>query len=595
MYIKNLKIEDKNGIIIRDINFILGLNIVLGVKNDIPGSTNSLGKTTLLRSIDFCLDGKYQSFYEDNESKNILNSEILNFFKESELKFSLNLAKSLKHKSSFNITFSRKIISKPTKKNPQAFKIIHYINDNEVSSKDYSLKLKEILFQSKTEKPSFRQLITKFLRKEDEQISKILRFFSFSSDVEYETIHFTLFGYKNPYDIEKKFTLEKKMKSLKDKIKVIDALKPTGIEQIISVNKATLSQLIKKRDSFKINEKYNYEEDKLANLNQEIINLDKEISNLELNKETLLKRLSIIEISNFEDNSKTIELIYKEANLYNIKIQKKFEETITFHNKMIENERLYLFDRIKKINININDKQENRKKISITYSNLLEDLAQNGSLAQYTQLNEEINILSNKIAEDNTLQMQSKSLYSELNNLSQNYTEIINTIEKNILEFKNNNINVFNEYFSKYSEMIYNQKYILAFDKFKDIYKFEISAIESNVGSGKKQALVTAFDLAYSAFIQDPRINLNYPRFSTQDKVEIIDSADLQKLATIAESANCQLIFPLIEDKHLNLNLDSSIRLILTPNDKFFDLEHYHNKLEAFKKAKQNNSHKKVS
>ncbi len=287
MYIKNLKIEDKNGIIIRDINFILGLNIILGVKNDIPGSTNSLGKTTLLRSIDFCLDGKYQSFYEDNESKNILNTEILNFFKESELKFSLNLAKSLKHKSSFNITFSRKIISKPTKKNPQAFKIIHYINDNEVSSKDYSLKLKEILFQSKTEKPSFRQLITKFLRKEDEQISKILRFFSFSSDVEYETIHFTLFGYKNPYDIEKKFTLEKKMKSLKDKIKVIDALKPTGIEQIISVNKATLSQLIEKRDSFKINEKYNYEEDKLANLNQEIINLDKEISNLELNKETL--------------------------------------------------------------------------------------------------------------------------------------------------------------------------------------------------------------------------------------------------------------------------------------------------------------------
>lgn len=595
MYIKNLKIEDKNGIIIRDINFILGLNIILGVKNDIPGSTNSLGKTTLLRSIDFCLDGKYQSFYEDNESKNILNTEILNFFKESELKFSLNLAKSLKHKSSFNITFSRKIISKPTKKNPQAFKIIHYINDNEVSSKDYSLKLKEILFQSKTEKPSFRQLITKFLRKEDEQISKILRFFSFSSDVEYETIHFTLFGYKNPYDIEKKFTLEKKMKSLKDKIKVIDALKPTGIEQIISVNKATLSQLIEKRDSFKINEKYNYEEDKLANLNQEIINLDKEISNLELNKETLLKRLSIIESSNFEDNSRTIELIYKEANLYNIKIQKKFEETITFHNKMIENERQYLFDRIKKINININDKQENRKKISITYSDLLEDLAQNGSLAQYTQLNEEINILSNKIAEDNTLQMQSNSLYSELNNLSQNYTEIINTIEKNILEFKNNNINVFNEYFSKYSEMIYNQKYILAFDKFKDIYKFEISAIESNVGSGKKQALVTAFDLAYSAFIQDPRINLNYPRFSTQDKVEIIDSADLQKLATIAESANCQLIFPLIEDKHLNLDLDSSIRLILTPNNKFFDLEHYHNKLEAFQKAKQNNSHKKVS
>lgn len=595
MYIKNLSIHDKNGISIRDIDFSSGLNIVLGIKDDMPGSTNSLGKTTLLRAIDFCMDGKYQIFYEDNESKNLVNTDVLNFLKEAELKFTLKLTKSLEHKSSFNIKFSRKLISKPTKKNPNAFKVIHYINNDEVTSKEYSSSLKEALFQSKTEKPSFRQLITKFLRKEDEQISKILRFFTFSSDVEYETIHFILFGYKNPHEIEKKFNLEKEMKSLKDKIKVIDALKPTGIEQIITVNKSTLNQLIAKRDSFKINEKYNHEENTLANLNQAIISLNNEISVLEVNKETLINRLNIIEESNFHDNSKTIELIYKEAKIYNINLQRKFEETVDFHNKMIENERQYLFNRIKTININIENLQKTRVEFSISYSELLEELSKNGSLAQYTQLNNQINDLSNKIAEDNALQLKSNSFHNELDELKRIYQETNTSIEKNISDFKLTNIDIFNEYFSKYSGLIYNQKYVLAFDKHKDVYKFEISAVESNVGSGKKQALVTAFDLAYSAFIQDPRINLPYPRFCTQDKVEIIDSTDLQKLAEIAESANCQLIFPIIEDKHLNLNLEGSKCLTLSPKDKFFNIENYHEKLKEFHNRKSASANIRVS
>ena len=35
--------------------------------------------------------------------------------------------------------------------------------------------------------------------------------------------------------------------------------------------------------------------------------------------------------------------------------------------------------------------------------------------------------------------------------------------------------------------------------------------------------VVAAFDIAYMAFIQDPNIQLPYPRFATQDKIEIID------------------------------------------------------------------------
>ena len=114
----------------------------------------------------------------------------------------------------------------------------------------------------------------------------------------------------------------------------------------------------------------------------------------------------------------------------------------------------------------------------------------------------------------------------------------------------------------------------MSFDKDGTGYKFDVKAFESNAGSGKKQSLVAAFDIAYMAFIQDPNIQLPYPRFATQDKIEIIDIDELDTLADLVFNANGQLITPIIEDKFKNFNqtdFTGKVILTLSPDNRFFN------------------------
>ena len=62
MYLKELVISTSTNRVIREVSFKKGLNLVVGYNND-TGSSNNLGKTTLMRCINFCLGGKVSEFY----------------------------------------------------------------------------------------------------------------------------------------------------------------------------------------------------------------------------------------------------------------------------------------------------------------------------------------------------------------------------------------------------------------------------------------------------------------------------------------------------------------------------------------------------
>ena len=68
MFIKQLKIESKNGLI-RNILFQKGANLILDYteQENKTKSGNNVGKTTVLKLIDFCLGGKAKSIYIDPE------------------------------------------------------------------------------------------------------------------------------------------------------------------------------------------------------------------------------------------------------------------------------------------------------------------------------------------------------------------------------------------------------------------------------------------------------------------------------------------------------------------------------------------------
>ena len=82
--------------------------------------------------------------------------------------------------------------------------------------------------------------------------------------------------------------------------------------------------------------------------------------------------------------------MYKEAGVLDIDIQKKFKQTIEFHNSMLSKEISYLRDRVvRKDNENkaLNDEYTC---IASQYNNVLKKLGSMGSLREYTELNNEI-------------------------------------------------------------------------------------------------------------------------------------------------------------------------------------------------------------
>ncbi len=107
MYITSLTISGKNGII-RDITFHEGLNLIV---DETPDSNdketgNNVGKTTVLKLIDFCLGGKPNPIYTDSESKKEYK-RVKEFLLENKVLITLILKKDLSSKDSEEIRSRR--------------------------------------------------------------------------------------------------------------------------------------------------------------------------------------------------------------------------------------------------------------------------------------------------------------------------------------------------------------------------------------------------------------------------------------------------------------------------------------------------------
>ena len=141
MFLKQLIIQD-NYSIIRDIHFHKGINLIVDETRttDHKESGNNVGKTTVLRLIDFCLGGKGKNIYQDPEFKGRDNAEVKNFLQENNIVITLILKENLDDVLSPEIEIRRNFLT--GKKN------ISEINDQSVPQKEYQSILKRLILQA---------------------------------------------------------------------------------------------------------------------------------------------------------------------------------------------------------------------------------------------------------------------------------------------------------------------------------------------------------------------------------------------------------------------------------------------------------------
>lgn len=566
MFIEKLIITSHTGETIRKVDFNpKGLNLIVGV-SDNNGSTNDIGKTTLIRCIDFCLNGKLEQLYIDKEFRNSINQEVYDFLAKQQPTFTV-IFKEESTKSIYEISRTAYYVK-------EKFKIDNkfLVNGTKIEG-DFEVELKRYFFNNLEKKPTFRQLVPKFIRKDEQQISNVLRYLhSTTSNVEYEKIHLFLFGFSAKKLLQDKSELEHKLKNLK-KSKEALALRftVTDLKQILEITKKDLGKLYQARDSFQLDDKYELEEQELKYLQLELIKLEKIISDYQLKKTLSINKLEELKEGIFENDTRALKLLYDEAKFYSKDLHKTFDDVVHFHNKMIENEIEYITSKIKKYDEKLFEYIENRDKYSKQYSELMKKLSKTGSLAEYTKLNEQIEKIAEKKGRDEKLLDELESIENELKGFEDKLLKAKQELDSNLSDFDKKLI-IFNNSFSTYSKELYDKEYFLSYDKDEDPIKFYTKNVGGNQGSGKKQAIISAFDLAYIDFINE--LKLSFPHFVAHDKVELIDIDKLKNLFDISNKINGQYIVPIIEDKIESIlsNFEENIILRLSEKDKFFGI-----------------------
>jgi uncharacterized protein YydD (DUF2326 family) len=563
MFLKQLVISN-SGKTIRDITFKKGINLIVDETSskEKTSSGNSVGKTTVLRLIDFCLDGTGENIYIDPEFKTH-NNVVERFLKENNILIKLILIANIDDDLSEKVVIERNFLNRKDK--------IQRINDEEFKSKDFSRKLKELIFKTDSEQPTFRQLKSKNIRDEKNKLLNTIRVLAPNvvTDVTYESLHLFWFGIDSNLSKDR-LTRERNIElRLQARFRKENNL-PQINQSLLIINRK-ISELLLKRDSFNVNDNYKSDFNLLNDIRQQINVIGTEISRLELRKELVNESKSDLEKEVPEIDAEQIKVLYEKAKKLIPNLQKTFEETLAFHKGMISKKIQFLAEELPFI-----DSELYRLKSKL--SGLLSDEKQLSLKLVKSGAVEELQLIVNELNEyfekKGILEEQKRS-WEQSNSNIQKIEESLKSMNSELYskdELIQKRIAEFNVFFSDISSRLDGVHSLLSADNPQGVYKFEIGNIEGNPGTGSKKSQMASFDIAYIKFADS--IDLPCLHFILQDQIENVHSNQITNLFTeIVSEANCQYILPVLRDKlPKDIDILSFEILSLSQHDKLFKI-----------------------
>ena len=534
---------------------------------------NNVGKTTVLKLVDFCLGGKATEIYTDFEDKKSEYEEVKKFLIEQEVLITLILTEDLDL-----VDKSKQIIIE--KNFLQNSRAIRNINGEPILEKDFENKLMSLLIPNqKSEKPSFRQIISHNIRYKDENINNTLKTLSkYTSDSEYETLYLFLLGCNFNNGAKRQAILTKLKQEENYKNRLEKNQSKESYEIALTMLENDILELDKKKKSFNINENFEKDLDELNKIKYRINKIGSEVVKLGIRKDLIEEAKEDMENSSTNIDLKQLKALYDEAKLNVSGIQKTFEDLVNYHNTMIV-EKLkfitedlpFLNEKIKLENIELNKLLEKEKIISkkISKSDSFEELEKT-----ITNINEKYRLkgeYENTISYINEVEENIKRLKNELSDID-NY--LFSDEFKEVLKLQ---ITKFNKFFSAISNELYGESYVLGFSeetnkKNQTFYKF--SSFNLNMSSGKKQGEILCFDLAYILFADSEKIPCLH--FLLNDKKELMHDNQLLKVADFVKKNNIQLVISILKDKLPEELVDKSNMIVeLSQNKKLFRIEEF--------------------
>lgn len=569
MFLKSLLISTPTKVI-REIPFHKGLNLI--VDETPSGETltgNNVGKTTVLRLIDFCLGRDGSVVFKDPESKREVYQLVKDYLIDNKIIITLTLVDDLDNPQR-QIEVSRNFL--PRKES------ICKINGEDISKIDFENRLGEVIFPSiKVEKPTFRQIIAHNVRYEDIRLNNTLDILnSFTKLEEYETLYLFLFG----CDYDEGSRREELLANIKSESNYMKRLEKHGTKNSYKVAlqdiDREIAKLEQKKSSLNINPQLDQDLVELTSVKEELNSISSAITSLRIRRDVIQESINDFNQQRFDVDMVQLQLVYKQAAALIPTIQHTFEEMVSYHNKMLANRARFIEEEIPALD-------EKMAQLQTSFASLREKERYLTEKVTASDTFEELEKVINALNEQYTRKGEYGAILSQIESVEEamnKFNEDLKNIDDGLFstDFKSKvdeQLSKFNDIFSEISDELYDERYSVKEDvirnaKGQSVYKFSI--IGTNLSSGKKQGEISCFDIAYTLFADQESIPCLH--FILNDKKELMHDNQLVKLAEIANRENIQFVASILEDKlPAELRNDDYYVVKLSQNDKLFRIE----------------------
>lgn len=555
----------------RTVHLKSGLNLIVADKqkeSKDKDTRNGSGKTMLMQIINFCLGS--------DAARSVVVKELNNWTFIMDIKISGERFKVKRN----TLEHGKIIIEGNTD-------ILSIQPKNEVGVKYYSVdnwkallgnEMFGLALEDDDEKfvPSFRSLISYFLRTDSYAYTHPFHYFSKQSDLNsnLNTAYLLNLSWN---DVRDRFVLLESQKKIDEIVRIIKrgvfdfAVGSRGeleAEEVRVQNK--LNKVNTEINSFKVHEQYKDIENEANLLTEEI--------HLAVDENVISKNLINLYESGLSEALPESDMILKFYSELNIELPgmvvKRFEEVSTFHKEILKNRKSYILEELNRLrekldnnNISIKDKSDKR-------ANLLSILETHGALEEY-------NKLSNKSAELAAKLAEIKSRISEYKKIDDKQSELREKEEKlyrrSIVNYESSKpareqaITLFNQY----TEFLYNSPGNLVIEANKDKGFFFNIDIQRAGSKGIDSMKTFCYDLMLASLWSQKKGN---PGFLMHDSI-MFDGVDERQIASAlrlahdeSEKYGFQYICTINTDdippaEYLReLDIENYIRLTLTDN-----------------------------
>ena len=552
--------------VVRSISFKKGLNLIIDAPTgQRTHSGNNIGKTSVLRLIDYCLGSDGDDIWQDPEFKKNINQDVYDF-----LHGDIAVAVELELVSKGGV---RDILIRGfnLKRGDERAFVVNQTSFGKIS--DYRAAVRSLLFGAGGTKPTMRQLAPKFVRSSPFLMGRTLKYLGdYASESDYEALHLFLFGFFAVDILEERPKLGSQRKRLERDLQAVTRLRNEGeIEQLLLHLRGEIEDLSASNQvAGEVPEIAAYA-NRVSAIRSAATDLTASLAQLEAEANAV--RLTIEEFEGEYANidKRAIESIYREAHRYIPKLQHDWSDLVEFVQNLRGRKQRFLL-------LQVAETKKRAEEINIQLDLLrAEEERQIGDLIESREFNKALEMraeLQEKLKRLGSLE-QSLSDIKGIKERIAAINSLLYETQEEIEKWKETlrgNVAAFNRYFSKLSKELYGEEYLLHFDETeKGAIVFRLSSVGSNVGAGKKVSQTAAFDLAYVEFLREKRIY--FPTFVCHDGVESIHANQLSALLEEAAGMNGQLILATLRDKLPPMSdgfIEKNTVLELSQEDKLF-------------------------